>query len=106
MIDLFEVLGVLLVVGVAISELAHNRITLGGLLVFLAYLSQLYGPVRGLGNLSNSLFAASAGAERVIDLLDRQPTVTDPPRPHRLPRAGGALTLHQVGFTYPDTARP
>jgi ABC-type multidrug transport system fused ATPase/permease subunit len=106
MVDLFEVLGVLLVVGVAIWELAHDRITLGGLLVFLAYLSQLYGPVRGFGRLSNSVFAASAGAERVIDLLDKRPTVSDPPRPRRLPRAGGALTLRRVGFTYPGADRP
>ena len=35
-----------LVMGFAVWELANGRVTLGGLLVFVAYLSQLYGPGR------------------------------------------------------------
>ena len=105
-VDLFEVVGVLIVVGLAIWELAHNRITLGGLLVFIAYLSQLYGPIRGFGQLSNSIFAASAGAERIVELLDHQPTVTDPIRPRQLGRVTGTLGVHRVGFGYPDADRP
>jgi ATP-binding cassette subfamily B protein len=104
--ELFEVIGVLLVMGLAVWELAHNRITLGGLLVFVAYLTQLYGPVQGFGQLTNSLYAASAGAERVIELLDRQPSVTEPSRPQGLGRARGALRVRDVEFTYPDTEHP
>ena len=52
--------------------------TLGGLLVFMAYLAQLYGPIRALGGLANTAYAASAGAERIIELLDEQPSVADP----------------------------
>ena len=104
--ELLEVIGVLSVMGLAVWELANSRITLGGLLVFMVYLTRLYGPIQGFGHLTNSLYAASASAERVIELLDQQPSVTEPRHPRPLPRARGTLRVHDIGFTYPDTAHP
>ncbi|WP_137816757.1 ABC transporter ATP-binding protein, partial [Gandjariella thermophila] len=69
LVDVLEVAGVLLVIGLGTWELARDAITLGGLLVFLVFLQQLYSPVRAFGQLSNSMFAAAASAERVIELL-------------------------------------
>jgi ATP-binding cassette subfamily B protein len=103
LIDLLQVIGVLSVLGVGIWELSAGHITLGGLLAFLVFLSQLYSPVQGLGRLSNSLFSAAAAAERIIDLLDQHPTVTAPTRPTPLHRPRGHLHLDKVGFGYPDT---
>ena len=104
--DLVELVGVLAVMGFAVYELAAGRITLGGLLVFVAYLSQLYGPVAGFGGLWTEMSSAKAGAERILEVLDEQPAVTDPPRPAPLDRAGGALSFRDVAFTYPGTERP
>jgi ATP-binding cassette, subfamily B, bacterial len=101
--SLLETIGVLLVVGIAVWELANNRITLGGLLVFVAYLTQLYGPISGFGNLWNSIYSASASAERIIEVLDEQPGVTEPEHPRRLTRAAGDLRFHDVEFSYPGT---
>ena len=103
LVDLVQVIGVLTIVGVGIWELSAGRLTLGGLLAFLVFLSQLYGPVRGLGALSTSLFAAAAAAERIIELLDQHPTVTAPTHPVPLARARGQLCLERVSFAYPDT---
>jgi len=104
--DLVELIGVLAVMGFAIYELASGRITLGGLLVFVAYLSQLYGPVAGFGGLWNEMSSAKAGAERIIEILDQEPAVVDPIDPAPLTRAQGTLALQGVAFTYPDTERP
>jgi ABC-type multidrug transport system fused ATPase/permease subunit len=79
-------------------------LTVGGLLAFLAFLSQLYSPVRSLGRQSNSVFAAAAGAERVIELLDEQPAVTEPASPQPLDRARGVVIFNDVSFRYPDTS--
>jgi ATP-binding cassette subfamily B protein len=103
LVDLVQVIGVLTIVGVGIWELSAGRLTLGGLLAFLVFLSQLYGPVRGLGALSTALFAAAAAAERIIELLDQRPTVTAPTHPIPLERARGQLCLERVSFSYPDT---
>jgi ATP-binding cassette subfamily B protein/subfamily B ATP-binding cassette protein MsbA len=101
--SLLETIGVLLVVGIAVWELANNRISLGGLLVFVAYLTQLYGPISGFGNLWNSIYSASASAERIIEVLDEQPGVIDPEHPHRLTRAAGDVQFTDVAFAYPAT---
>ena len=103
LVDLVNVLGVLTILGVGIWELTAGNITLGGLLAFLVFLSQLYSPVQGLGALSTSLFAAAAAAERIIELLDEQPSVTAPEHPVPLGRSKGQLRLEQVDFTYPDS---
>lgn len=103
LIDLLQVTGVLAILGVGISELNAGRITLGGLLAFLVFLSQLYSPVQGLGHLSNSLFGAAAAAERIIDLLDQQPEVTRPAHPVPLGKPRGLLRIDRVSFRYPDT---
>jgi ATP-binding cassette subfamily B protein len=102
--DLLEVVAVLVIIGLGVWELTSDRITLGGLLVFLVYLSQLYSPIRGLGQLSNTVYAAAAGAERIIDLLDAQPEIRAPAHPVQLRRLGGELSVDRVSFHYPDTA--
>ena len=101
--DLLEVAGVLLIIGMGLWELTSDRITLGGLLVFLVYLSQLYSPIRGLGQLSNTVYAAAASAERVIELLETQPEIRTPVHPVRLDRSHGELSVDRVSFQYPDT---
>lgn len=104
LVDLVQVLGVMTILGVGIWELTAGHITLGGLLAFLVFLSQLYQPVQGLGSLSTSLFAAAAAAERIIELLDEQPTVTAPEHPIPLGRPRGQLRVENIDFAYPDTA--
>jgi len=87
-------------------ELANGRVTLGELLVFVAYLSQLYSPVAGFGGLWNEMSSAKAGAERIIEMLDQEPGVSDAAEPKPLARAAGAVALQDVTFAYPDTERP
>jgi ABC-type multidrug transport system fused ATPase/permease subunit len=106
LVELLEAAGVLVVSGLGLWELSQHRITLGGLLVFLVYLTQLYSPIRGVGRLSNSIYAAAASAERIIELQDHAPLVDEPDRPERLDRATGTVTLEGVSFTYPGTTRP
>ncbi|HEX4247224.1 MAG TPA: ABC transporter transmembrane domain-containing protein [Pseudonocardia sp.] len=104
--DLLQAFGVLAVIGFGIRELIAGRITLGGLLVFIGYLSQLYGPISGFGSLTNSIYAASAGADRIIELLDTRPEVTDPDDAVPLAIAQGELRVERVGYRYPDGGRP
>ena len=73
LVDLIELAGILLVVYFGTRAIAAGGLTLGGMLVFIAYLTKLYGPVRDLSSLSNTVFKALAGAERVIELLDERP---------------------------------
>ncbi|MFI9252962.1 ABC transporter ATP-binding protein [Streptomyces sp. NPDC053069] len=103
-VEIIEVTGGLAVMGLGTWKLAQGQLTLGGLLVFLALIGKLYGPVHGLSRLGTSLYSASAAAERIIELLDQQPQVADPPTARRIGRARGEVSFDGVWFRYPGTS--
>ena len=106
-VDVIEMIGVLAVIALGTWALSEGRLTLGGLLAFLAYLTQLYSPVRRLSRLANAVFAATASAERIAELLDHRPTLPEPAgAPRHTGRARGVVTLEHVSFAYPGTGRP
>ena len=51
------------------AEVSARRLTIGGLLVFLAYLSSLTGPVRSLAQLSTSITRGAASRDRLSELF-------------------------------------
>jgi len=99
-IDLVELAGAVLIIALGTWALGAGELTLGGLLAFLAYLAQLYRPLRDLSRLYAHVFEATAGAERVIELLDTKPRVRSGAR--ELRRARGRLELRRVHWAYPD----
>jgi ABC-type multidrug transport system fused ATPase/permease subunit len=106
LVDLIELGAALLVIGLGTWAVAEGRLTLGGLLVFLAYVTQLYAPVRELGSLATSAFSAAAAAERVADVLDERPLVEDPTEPREPSEVRGHVVLEGVRFAYPGAPRP
>jgi ATP-binding cassette subfamily B protein len=105
LINLIELAGVVVVIAAGTWELTQGRLTIGGLLVFLIYLRQLYAPIRGLSDLLNSLYEATAGAERVIEFLDQKPSVTEQEDAFTLKRARGHVEFDSVRFSYPGNER-
>jgi ATP-binding cassette, subfamily B, bacterial len=106
LVNLLELGGVLVVVALGTYELSQGRLTIGGLLIFLVFLGQLYGPVKGMSGLLNRLYSASAGAERILEFLDEKPAVEENPGAHRLKDARGLLVFEDVSFTYPGQQKP
>ncbi len=104
LIDVIDLAGALLVIGVGTWELSQGRLSVGGLLAFVAYLSQLYSPIRGLTRLSNTIYSASAGAERIIELIEQRPSVEERPGATALGRARGVVEFERVTFRYPGAA--
>jgi ATP-binding cassette, subfamily B, bacterial len=104
--ELIELAGVLLVLAWGTWALSNGSLTLGGLLAFLAFLGLLYRPARDLSDVATGVFEAAAAAERVLELLDREPLVCDRPGAKRLERATGEVELEDVTFRYPGTVRP
>ena len=66
--------------------------------------AQLVGPARLIGALIVSAQLTRAGVERVYDLIDSEPEVTDPPQPRALPDGPLPVELDDVRFGYTDTA--
>jgi ATP-binding cassette subfamily B protein len=107
LVEVIETVCVLAVIGVGVWEISAGRMTLGTLLAFAAFLGYIYPPLRGLGELGLTVTAATAAAERLMELLDTPPGVTDsaeqetPDRPIK-----GLVEFDQVSFGYPAAAEP
>src|SRR5215216_5275897 len=105
LVNLIELAGVVVVIAAGTWELSQGRLTIGGLLVFLIYLRQLYTPVQGLSNLLNTLYEATAGAERVIEVFDQKPSVKEQEDAFALTLPQGHIEFDSVGFSYPGNER-
>ncbi|MFF5183650.1 ABC transporter ATP-binding protein [Streptomyces sp. NPDC000345] len=105
-VEVVETLCVLSVIGLGVWEISAGRMTLGTLLAFAAFIGYLYPPVRSLGQLGLTVTAATAGADRIAEILDAQPAVRDPAEPVPAWPVHGWIGFHDVTFTYPDTPRP
>ncbi|MDQ0994674.1 ABC transporter ATP-binding protein [Streptomyces sp. V3I7] len=103
-VEFIEVSGALAVMALGTWKLSQGALTLGGLLVFLALISKLYSPIRGMSQLGTTFYAASASAERIIELLDQRPQVTESVRARPLRRARGHVEFEAVSFRYPGTS--
>lgn len=105
-VAVIEVAGVLAVVGFGTWAVQDGRLTIGGLLAFMAFLTQLLRPVGDLSHLASSLLSAAAGGERVLELLDKKPLVQERAGSTPLPVATGRVELNDVTFRYPDAGEP
>jgi ATP-binding cassette, subfamily B, bacterial len=105
-VDLIELAGALLVIGWGTYALAEGRISLGGMLAFLAYLTLLYGPIQDLGRLGTTIYAAAAAAERIVEVLEQEPVTHDRAGAGDIGRARGSVAFDRVSFRYPGAARP
>lgn len=104
-VEVVETLCVLAVIGLGVWEISADRMTLGQLLAFAAFIGYLYPPVRNLGQLGLTLTAATAGAQRLNEILDAEPSVCDPAEPVPAWPVHGWVGFHGVGFRYPSATR-
>jgi ATP-binding cassette subfamily B protein len=113
------VIGIIIVLGAfAVSK---NTLTIGGLVAFITLTLELVWPVEALGYIIASGQEAATAAQRVLEIFDTQPEITDKdqepsersvvraaePRQSR-PRgeARGHLRFDHVSFSYPGAAEP
>ncbi len=78
----------------------EGRITLGTFVAFSAYLVQLVAPVRMFSVMIAVAQQARAGAERILELLDSNPLVTERPDARDLPPVRGDIEFDAVTYGY------
>jgi ATP-binding cassette subfamily B protein len=78
-----------------------KSISVGTLVLFLGYLKMLYQPLRDLSKLTTLATTASAGAERIQEVLDQAPEVLDQVTAYTGPeKLRGYVTFENVAFGY------
>ncbi|WP_257133216.1 ABC transporter ATP-binding protein [Streptomyces sp. ms184] len=78
----------------------HGRISLGTFLAFTTYLGSFVTPVRQVATLLTVWQQARAGAERVLEVVDEAPAITDTPDARDLPDRPPALAWQDVTFRH------
>jgi ATP-binding cassette subfamily B protein len=80
----------------------NGNITLGTLLALVALLAQLYGPLTALSNVRVDVMTALVSFDRVFEVLDLKPLVTEPEHPLPLPDGPLGIAVQDVSFRYPS----
>jgi ATP-binding cassette subfamily B protein/subfamily B ATP-binding cassette protein MsbA len=97
-------LGTAAVMWVGGVRVLDSGLTVGGLLVLLAYLASLYAPLETLAYLSTSFANASAGARRVFSVLDEARELAEAPGAAPLDAVRGTVRWEAVSFGYRESA--
>lgn len=85
------------------GRLALNaQLPLQDLVAFHLYLGMFYQPISALGQINEGLQQALASAERVVEIMEEQPEITDRPGAAVLERAKGTIEFRNVSFRYVD----
>jgi ATP-binding cassette subfamily B protein len=74
--------------------------TVGTIAAFYTYSRRFAAPLRQLGNLYNQVQSALAGAERVFEVIDQRPELTDAPDAAALDDVAGEVVFEEVDFGY------
>ena len=81
-------------------EVLGSQLSIGELVALQSYLLLAMFPVTMLGQIMMAVAQASAGAERILDILDTPADVADAPNAAPLRRADGFVTFDRVSFRY------
>jgi ATP-binding cassette, subfamily B, bacterial len=98
--DVVLAVGSALVLVVGGTHVISGSLSVGALLVVLAYLRDLYSPVRGLTRLSTTLAKASVSAERIKQVLACEEAVAQRQGARPAPRLTHGVRFERVDFGY------
>lgn len=85
----------------------NEALTLGTLIAFSVYMGRASGPVQTFLGLYMALARARVSLDRVRELMDEKPLVTDPASPSSLPdQPRGAVRFEAVSFAHDGRAEP
>lgn len=102
---LMEVLGAVAIMGALWYggyRVISGALTPGEFFSFTAAVILLYGPVRQLSRMANTVQQSIASVERVFEILDTPPAIVDAPGARVLTGFAGNLVFEGAGFRYPE----
>jgi ABC-type multidrug transport system fused ATPase/permease subunit len=97
-------LGTALVVYFGARQVLAGSLSLGDLTVFIAYLALFLSPLWALSRQVNQIGKSLVSGERIIDLLNAEPSVKDEPGATPAPPLDGRVRFEDVHFAYEDEA--
>ena len=103
-VTLLTEVGLLVVWAFGIWQVTHNRISVGVLTAFLAYISRFYTRLDSMSRIVSATQRTASGAKRIFDILDRVSSVPEPSKPLHLEHIVGRIEIRDAGFRYGNRA--
>jgi ABC-type multidrug transport system fused ATPase/permease subunit len=100
LVEIVTAVGAAIVVVFGGLQVMRGRMTPGDLLVFTAYVTNMYKPVKNMARLSARMSKASASAERINEILEIEPEIKDAPDAVEARELKGSITFENVSFGY------
>ena len=99
-VDLLSSVATAIVLGFGGVLYFDGDITLGTVFAFTLYLANFFDPVQQLSQLYNTFLAAVAALDKIMDVLDEEPQVSDRRDARDLPEVEGSVRFEGVRFGY------
>jgi ATP-binding cassette subfamily B protein len=96
-------IGTAIALFIGVSHVKGGRLSLGDLLLLMAYMAQLAGPLDTVAKKLTELQSHLVGFRRAMAILDTPPLVTDRPDSIRLIKSTGQVAFRGVSFAYPSS---
>ena len=93
-------LGTMVLYFFGVNMILDGMLQVGTLIAFGTYISMFWRPVMTLSNFYNQLVTNIAGAERIFEILDTKPDLTDGETACEMPEITGAVSFRHVTFSY------
>jgi len=100
LVDVFAAVGLALVMWFGATHAMQGHLTTGDIVVFFAYVTNLYSPMKALSRLSYVTSKASVGAERIADIMRVRSEVTERPGAREVSQLKGEIEFRDVSFEY------
>lgn len=100
-LGLLASLATALVYGVGGAMAVAGSLGIGTLVALTTYLTRLYGPLTSLSNVQVDVMTTLVSFERVLEVLDLEPKITDAEDPTPLPAGPLSVELDAVTFRHP-----
>jgi ATP-binding cassette, subfamily B, bacterial MsbA len=88
------------------TQVMAGAMTPGDFFSFTAALALIYGPVRMLSRIMNTIQQSTSSVERVFEILDMPPAIADRPGARTLPAFRDAIRFEDVSFRYSGAPEP
>jgi subfamily B ATP-binding cassette protein MsbA len=92
----------LVVISYAGYQVIHGQLSIGTMVAFIAYVEQLYNPLRRLINSSTTLTQAFASMDRVFEFIDVPYEVVDKPNAVVASNVRGEVEFQNISFRYQE----
>lgn len=93
-------LGTICLYLVGVRLIGADQVPVGTLLAFGTYISMFWRPVMNLSNFYNQIITNISGAERIFEILDSKPDITDALDASSMPDIQGEVVFSHVSFSY------